>query len=44
MSSQTVNFSGIGSSVTAPTLYQAVLINSTTVELSFTESMGLDFC
>jgi hypothetical protein len=41
MSSQTVNFSGIGSSVTAPTLYQAVLINSTTVELSFTESMGL---
>ncbi|AFM14716.1 beta strand repeat-containing protein [Turneriella parva] len=41
MSSQTVNFSGIGSSVTAPTLYQAVLINSMTVELSFTESMGL---
>jgi hypothetical protein len=41
MSSQTVNFSGIGSSVASPTLYQAVLINSTTVELSFTESMDL---
>ncbi|MFZ5631175.1 MAG: beta strand repeat-containing protein [Spirochaetota bacterium] len=41
MASQTVNFSGIGSSVTAPTLYQAVLINSTTVELSFSEQMAL---
>ncbi len=41
MASASVNFSGIGSSVTAPTLYQAVLINSTTVELSFSEQMDL---
>ncbi|MFO1480417.1 MAG: Ig-like domain-containing protein [Turneriella sp.] len=41
MASTTVTFGGIGSSVTAPTLYQAVLINSTTVELSFSEQMAL---
>lgn len=41
MAQQTVNFSGIGSSVAAPTLYMASLINSTTVELSFSEIMDL---
>ncbi|MBN8220942.1 MAG: Ig-like domain-containing protein, partial [Spirochaetes bacterium] len=41
MTSQTVNFSGTGSSVTAPTLYAATLINSTTVELSFSEIVDL---
>ncbi|MFO1470686.1 MAG: Ig-like domain-containing protein [Turneriella sp.] len=41
MATQTVNFSGIGSSVTAPTLYLATLINATTLELSFSEIMDL---
>ncbi len=41
MATQTVNFSGIGSSATAPTLFLATLINSTTVELSFSEAMNL---
>ncbi|MBS0618397.1 MAG: Ig-like domain-containing protein, partial [Spirochaetes bacterium] len=39
--SQTVQFSGIGSSVTPPTLYLATLINATTVELTFSEAMAL---
>ncbi|MFO1470689.1 MAG: Ig-like domain-containing protein [Turneriella sp.] len=41
MSSASVSFSGIGSSATAPTLYMATLVNSTTVELSFSEIMDL---
>jgi len=41
MDPQTINFSGIGSSVTQPTLYLASLINATTLELSFSEAMDL---
>ncbi|AFM14725.1 hypothetical protein Turpa_4092 [Turneriella parva DSM 21527] len=41
MASQTLSFYGTGGSATAPTVYMATLINSTTVEVTFTELMDL---
>ncbi|MFZ5631173.1 MAG: Ig-like domain-containing protein [Spirochaetota bacterium] len=41
MASQTLSFYGTGGSATAPTVYLATLINSTTVEVTFTELMDL---
>lgn len=41
MATQTITFYGTGGSGTAPTLYTAALINSTTLELSFSEQMNL---
>ncbi|MFO1525556.1 MAG: Ig-like domain-containing protein [Turneriella sp.] len=41
MTSQSVTFSGTGSSSAAPTIYLATLINATTLELSFSEIMDL---
>lgn len=41
MASQSLTFYGTGGTAAAPTLYQAVLVDPTTLELSFTEQMDL---